>query len=274
VKCADCGYEKNEPGDHSCGLCGGRFGGVLPKSDLSSRTRPQERYTRRLDGPTTRLTGRLKKAEEPNNASTGLKRLEDAQARVTRKLERLSDVQAEGVPILRAQIQAERDDKALVEEIAAAEAELTTSSEELEVADSNVRQQRKKIAALRFELRSIAEERMRTLEEQQTLNAELDDMRRIAGELDGAPRQAPQAEAEIAGLQTVCVRLSERITMLKLTLDDRESCMQWLLQQSDATVEEEKARELETIAKALDGVDDPEEFLHWLRGQPTEREAT
>jgi chromosome segregation ATPase len=274
--CSSCGYKNNQAGDHSCNLCGKRLGAVLPKSGLSSRreaprTGPQKRYTQRLDTAASRPAGRRKPEDEPETASHGLKRLEEAQERVTRKLERLSDIQSQTAPILRLQIQAERDDKALVDEITSAEAELAEKTKELEDADSTVRQQRKKIAALRFELRRVAEERIRGLEEKQTLNDELNDLRRIAGELDGAPSDAKRMGAEVEGLQTVCLRLSERITMLTIKLEDRESWLHWLVREVDPDVEEEKQRVLESIATALDQVEDPAEFLHWLSAKTTER---
>lgn len=217
------------------------------------------------------MTGHRRSEEEPDTAAHGLKRLEEAQERVTRKLERLSDIQAQTAPILRAQIQAERDDKSLVTEIKTAEDELAEKTKELEEADNTVRQQRKKIAALRFELRSVVEERMRELEDKQVLDEELDDLRRIAGELDGAPSKTATLSAEVEGLQTECLRLSETISMLTVKLDDRESCLHWLVREGDPDVEDEKQQVLDSIATALDNGDDAAEFLHWLRTKTRER---
>jgi chromosome segregation ATPase len=273
MKCDNCGYE-NKPGDLACNLCGRVLSGRLPKSGLTSEKDPKEpkrRASDRISRPTGIITRRLgKPLIDPKVA--GLERLQEAQERVTKKLKKLSELQEESVPILQAQIQAEQDERDLAQELIQAGDTLLSKTHELRQAEDGIRTTRKKLAELKFKLKQRVEERLKAASDEEDAETELKTLQRIDRELHGeeAVSQARDeaAAVEIKGLQGVCMRLSERITILNLKLNDRDSYLHWLLDLQNTDRGKERADQVTALLKAVTEAnpDDPD-CVRWLEGE-------
>jgi chromosome segregation ATPase len=267
VACSACGYS-NDPDARACNLCGA----VLVAKAKPKASSPG-RATTKLDAKLLKArTQRLERggAGPAEATPSGLKRLQEARSRVTSRLQRLSEVQDEAVPVLQAQIQAEQEERALAQDIDAARARLLEGQEELKESEGRLRGLRKQVAALSFELRKRVEERAALAREEEQLEEQLERLEAIRAELQGeGPPPDVVTALELKGLQGVCRRLSERVATLGLQLQDRDSCLHWLMSADDPAREEQNRQASQEALDAILGDDDEAADLRrWLEPTP------
>ena len=65
----------------------------------------------------------------------------------------------------------------------------------------------------------------------------------------------------VAGLQTMCRRLSERIFVLNQQIDDRDSYVHWLLLDSDPEYEKTREEMRASLSRSVEG---DEDAVRWL----------
>ncbi|RMG12668.1 MAG: hypothetical protein D6731_13435 [Planctomycetota bacterium] len=269
MRCPHCNYE-NDAVAPVCNLCGAMLVVKLPK-----RSEQPER---------TAIDARI----AAHRKTQRRKGLEEIQERLSKKLERLTALQTDSEVELLAHTR--REEEALEEDLRRAEEDLRRNTEVLRETELRVRSLRRQVTALQFQLRRAIEERAAAAAERGELDAEFQRLRALRDALEAGAEIPPVASAssrevveEVEGLQAVCLRLSERITVLERQLTERDSCLHWLLLESDPARFRERVRLVQAVDRevaAADGVGN--DLLHWLRssggearsdGNPAQRVA-
>jgi hypothetical protein len=250
VRCPSCKYE-NSDSDATCNLCGALLVVKLPK-----RTATFDR---------TSLDDRIA-AHRKTQRRQGL---EEIRERITQKLERLTAIQNDSEIELLAHTR--REEEALEEELQQAKEALQNNTEVLRETELHVRQLRRQVTALQFELRQTLQDKQAVLAEKQELGAEFERLQALQRALESGEQKQPgavnpeAADLEIKGLQDVCVRLSERITILNLKLQERDSYLHWLLLEGDPSHWRERFEAIKEVDAEIAEKDESSELLHWLR---------
>ena len=269
VSCPHCRYA-NKPGELCCNLCGAVLpqaapepGAGLPQPFLANGTdyeppaeTPLSRAATPAPAPTPTPAPEPSPELEPEVEAgpLGVRRLRHAQLRVTQRLQRLANVQEETLPVLQAQIEAEREETRLKTELIQANKALSQKRSTLQEREKAVRSLRKAVAAAEYDLVRQGQELERQEREQEELEGLLVEVRSGV-----TPR--------IRELQTQCVRLEEKLAMAITKLRERDSVIHWLVcdppepVDQDAMALEQQVAELpESPLEALEA----EDLVHWF----------